>query len=310
MKRRTLLATTVTGMVGLSGCLGSTDPESSGSTTGQTTIAVASASASESGASDASAQEIIGPMHGDDLPPDPDPTDGLPPAFEQMPAERSIDTASYGTVEESGVDVPLAPVEDVYYWYARQEARFVDARSDTAFGNSHIFGAVSSPVNVLDSGSFDDPVDAFEKTDRIVCYCGCPHHLSSMRASDLIRADYENVFIIDEGFWEWHDRTYPMAGGDVGRAPAALVVRGQVAPADAGQTAWARHRPSGQLEATTIERDGSFAMTVRFFGVNARSPIEVETPGYTVEAPLGELTSGLVTGPQSLQSESFRPRLR
>lgn len=32
------------------------------------------------------------------------------------------------------------------------------------------------------------------KDDRIVCYCGCPHHLSSIRGSQLI----------DDGGYELH----------------------------------------------------------------------------------------------------------
>lgn len=51
-----------------------------------------------------------GPKKGDDLPPNP--RDGYPPEFEQQPEERDIDTSSYGTTRESGVNVPLAPIQD------------------------------------------------------------------------------------------------------------------------------------------------------------------------------------------------------
>lgn len=288
MHRRTFLAATATGLTGLAGCVGSTGSapeETASSTPTETSTATATPTATPS--------EQVGPKHGDDLPADPDPTDGYPPKFEQVPTERAIDTESYDRLESG---VVLAPIEDVYYWYARGEARFVDARSQTAYEKSHIFGAVSSPVGGLNDGDPEDPVESFPEEDRIVAYCGCPHHLSSMRAEKLMNEGYENVFVIDEGFWEWHDRDYPMAGGDVGREPAAMTLRGRTDPASAGRTAWARHEPTGQMEAATVRADGTYELTLRFYGVSSRSRVQVETPDYRVEAPLSELASGVITG--------------
>ena len=234
-----------------------------------------------------------GPKKGDDLPADQNPMDGYPPVFDQQPDERNIDTSSYGTVQESGVDVPLAPIKDVYYWYARGEARFVDARGSAAFRDSHVYGAVLSPApNGLQS---DDPVANWPKSDRIVAYCACPHHLSSMRASTLIQEGYENVFVIDEGYREWFANNYPIAGGS-NTLPPLQIIEGRTDPAYAGEKAWARHRASGQREVTNIAEDGSYKLRLTFADVTDTSPIAVETPAYTIEAPLGELTAGLVTG--------------
>jgi rhodanese-related sulfurtransferase len=278
MHRRTFLAATATGLAGAAGCLGSTRSAPEDRTTRTPT---------------GTPVDIDGPMDGDDLPEDDDPTDGYPPEFDRVPDERAIDTDAY---EQMDSGVVLAPIEDAYYWYARREARFVDARSQSAYEKSHLFGAVSSPVGNVGNGDFEDPVEAFPTEDRIVAYCGCPHHLSSMRAEKLMANGYENVYVIDEGFWEWHDREYPLAGDAVDREPAALALRGRTDPASAGETAWARHRPTGQMEATDVRADGTYEMTLRFHGVSARSHVEVETPDYRVEAPLSELTSGVITG--------------
>lgn len=234
-----------------------------------------------------------GPKKGDDLPSDPNPTDGLPPDFDTTPAERNIDTASYDTTRESGVDVPLAPIDDVYYWYARGEARFADARSLTAYQQSHIYGAVLSSAP---DGVPNDPVANWPKDERIVCYCACPHHLSSMRASTLISAGYEEVYVIDEGFREWYARNYPIAGVSANSLAPLRTIEGMTAPTYAGQNAWARHVPSGQREVASIAEDGRYELHLTFADVTDESPITIETPAYTIEAPLGVLTSELVTG--------------
>ncbi|WP_134670369.1 rhodanese-like domain-containing protein [Halorussus marinus] len=264
MHRRTFLAASAATLSSIAGCLSGADSPS-------------------------------GPKHGDDLPSDDDPDDGYPPAFDSTPDERSIDTDAYETTDVEGTAVPLAPIEDTYYWYATGNARFADARSETAYGNAHVYGAVLSPA-AESRRSEDDPVGDWPTDDRIVCYCGCPHHLSSMRAAQLIEDGYENVYVIDEGFREWNDRDYPMAGSDTTRMPDRWVVAGEVSPAAAGGVAWGHHDPTGQMESTDIAPDGSYELHLGFYDVAADSPIRIETPEYTVEGTLAELSSGTIEG--------------
>jgi rhodanese-related sulfurtransferase len=220
-------------------------------------------------------------------------TDGYPPkTFENTPAKREIDTSSFETLEVNGVEVPLAPIEVTHYWYMRHEARFVDARGPTQYENSHILGAA---LSTAPDGGQSDPVDDWPKGDRIVCYCGCPHHLSSLRAANLIQNGYENVYVIDEGFWEWYERGYPMAGTEVKNRPKSYEIRGRTAAKFAGETVWAWHDASGQREAAPIGEGGEYSLHLKFFDVTLDSVIRVETPSYAVEAPLRELTTGPVT---------------
>lgn len=294
MYRRTFLA--ATGLAGVAGCLGSTgsSPEGTATQTDAPTDAPTDEPTDTPGSiNDDESDSSEGPMNGDDLPSDDEPDDGLPPEFDSVPEERSIDTGSY---EELSDGVLLAPIEDVYYWYARREARFVDARSGHEYGKSHVFGAVSSPANKYDQSSFDDPADGFPKDEPVVCYCGCPHHLSGLRASGLVEAGYEEVYVLDDGYWEWQGSEFPVAGDDTDRTPTAMVIRGEADPASAGEAAWARHQPTGQAEATDIRSDGTYEMTLRFHDVSARSPIAIETPDYEVERSLGELTGTVVSG--------------
>lgn len=257
MNRRRYLAAAGAGLAGFAGCLGGP------------------------GENDSSADP------GDD-----DPNDGYPPAFESTPTQRTVTPASFSTATVDGVDVPLAPIDVTHYWYKTGNARFVDARGPEQYDRSHIYGAVLSPAP---DGGTTDPVTDWPKEDRIVCYCGCPHHLSAQRAASLLNNGYERVFVIDEGFWEWKERGYPMAGSNVTAEPAVQSISGQTAPEFIGKMAWAWHEPTGQREAAPIGEDGSYTLELRFADMTADSVIAVETPAYRIEAPLAEMATKTVT---------------
>ena len=276
MKRRTFLASAVA-TTAFAGCLGDSDDG--------TATETADTTATDSASADDYATN-------GEFPPNEDPRNGFPPEFEDVPEERSVDTDAFGTTTQSGVDVPLVPVDVAHHWFRRREARFADARGAEQYDTSHVYGSV---LSTAPDGVENDPVVDWPKDDRIVLYCGCPHHLSGMRAAALIEAGYEEVCAIDEGFWEWHARNYAMAGNDLSATPRGRVIRGRASPESAGETAWARHEPTGQREAATIDADGGYRMTLRFVDVDRDSPIVVETPDYTVEAPLGRLAGSTVT---------------
>jgi rhodanese-related sulfurtransferase len=298
--RRRFLGTAGAAVVaGLAGC------SSDGSTTDATGTSTATGTASSTGtatetgtATDAPEGRMRGPREGEQLPPDPNPDNGYPPEFDVVPEERSLQPSSYETLSretQSGetVQVPLIPIEDAYYMYARRRARFVDARNETGYEVSHIFGAVLSPAP--NGGERSDPVADWGKQEPVVTYCHCPHHLSTMRAAALIENGFQNVYAIDEGFQAWLDRNYPLAGSDTNRDYTVRTVRGRTDAADAGETAWAIHAPTDQVEATEIAEDGSYEMELKFVQVDRNSTITVETPSYTVDAPLGTLTNTTVT---------------
>ena len=199
----------------------------------------------------------------------------------------------YETIQVDGQSVPLAPLADVREWYDSDNARFADARSRTAYEESHIEGAVWSPArNGQENG---DPVESWDEETLVVTYCGCPHHLSSMRAAALLGSGYENVVALDEGFWAWQEEGHPVAGSAADREPTLHVVEGRTAPDFAGGWAWARHDPSDQREVTPIADDGSYALNVRFSGVGPDDPIRVTTPAYELSASIRSLAEGVVS---------------
>ena len=199
----------------------------------------------------------------------------------------------YETKAVEGEQVPLVPIEETYDWYEAESAEFVDARGEGQFRDAHIEGAVWSPAP---DGREDDPVAAWPKDQRIVCYCGCPHHLSSLRASSLLSEGYDAVYVIDEGFGEWLQQEYPVEGERVGERASARVIHGKSDASLAGEPVYATHEPSDQREANVVGDDGSYELTLRFRDVTDDSEIRLEAPDYTVVDTLAALTSDVVRG--------------
>lgn len=231
-----------------------------------------------------------------DLPKDETPTDGIPPAVPGNPSSRNVDTASFDTTSVKGETVPLVPVDVAHYWWLRGAARFADARPPALYDRSHVYGAVESPApGVRYNGC--DPATYWPKEDRVVCYCGCPHHLSSLRASKLISNGYSEVYAIDEGFWAWHRRGYPVAGNRPEWTPTKkYFVHGHTDPRYANESAWITVPSTGESEATGIGADGNYTLDPKFSNVTAETPVVVKTPGYRVHTTLGNATTGVITG--------------
>lgn len=223
----------------------------------------------------------------------PSTADGYAPDSIESPEPMDVDTDAFDRIDVEGESVPLAPIEVTYNWYARREARFADARGEGQYDASHVEGAAWSPAP---DGRADDPAEGWPTDDRIVCYCGCPHHLSSLRASALLSAGYEDVYVIDEGFNAWVDQGHPVVGENVEERASARVIRGRSDASFAGEPVYATHEPSDQREANFVGDDGSYELTLRFRDVTDDSEIRVEAPDYTVVATLAALTADVVTG--------------
>jgi rhodanese-related sulfurtransferase len=299
MKRRALLTSGAVALGTLAGCLGDggdtagTDPATGTGAPTETTSGTADANTPQeigAGGTD-SGGPAASPREATANPGDPNPTDGFPPEPDEVPAAREVDTSSYRSIDVDGEQIALAPIEDVHYWWARQEARIADARGLSQYRESHILGAVPSPVGT----AIDDThVGDWATDERIVCYCGCPHHLSSMRAAELQSVGYEDVSVIDEGFFEWVDQSYPVVGADASNRTSYRIL-GRTRPRYAGEMVMARHVGSDRVEAAPVGRDGSYEVHVRFANVTPDSRLRVTAPDYTVTATLDELTSSVVT---------------
>ncbi|MEO6550048.1 MAG: c-type cytochrome [Ferruginibacter sp.] len=86
----------------------------------------------------------------------------------------------------------------------------LDARSEAAWHQTHIPGAVSVPY-------YEEP-DKFIKdipndSTWVVVYCACPHAASGKVVNTLRRFGYKNTAILDEGVLVWAQRGYPVQFG-------------------------------------------------------------------------------------------------
>lgn len=286
MRRRTLLALAGTGVAAaLAGCTG----QDGTPTDGDGTARAGSAPFEHPGTMDATFAT------NGDYPPDEAPGDGYPPAFDDAPPSPDADPSSFETLSVNGETVRLAPIDVVRAWYRRREARFVDARGPGQYERAHVYGAVLSTAQQESAGG---GIEAWPTGDRAVTYCGCPHHLSSVRAAGLQKAGFSRVFALDDGFGEWANRGYPMDGTQFAQATRQDVsewtLRGTVPARYAGEYAWAA--AGRQYEAAPIRGDGSFTLRLRFADVTGESLVRVATPAYAVERPLAELAAGPIDG--------------
>lgn len=285
MRRRDVLAGAALGLAGLAGCVGGDGR--TGRTPTPTERSEPQAPFEHPGTLDDTF------VTNGDYPTDEDPADGRPPSFSDPPDAPDVDASSLETIDVNGESVRLAPIDVVVAWYRRGEARFVDARGLDQYRHAHVYGSVLSTAQRNSAGG---GIDGWPTDARIVTYCGCPHHLSSIRAAGLQKAGYGDVYALDDGFGEWWGREYPMAGTAFGAEGnpdvAEWTVEGAADPSYAGQYAWAS--AGRQYEAAPIRDDGRFTLTLAFTDVDAETPVRVTTPAYAVTRPLGDLASGVL----------------
>lgn len=83
-----------------------------------------------------------------------------------------------------------------------------DARAPSDYIVKHIAGAISVPF--YDAQLY---VDKLPKDVTLVAYCGCPHAASGALADSLSRNGFTQVKVLDEGYFVWVERGYPVHDG-------------------------------------------------------------------------------------------------
>lgn len=92
---------------------------------------------------------------------------------------------------------------------AGQALVIIDARAASDYLVQHIAGSVSVPYYDLERAAAELPRDRF-----IIAYCGCPHAASGRAIDSLREAGFTQLAVLDEGFYVWRDRGYPLNQGD------------------------------------------------------------------------------------------------
>ena len=215
-----------------------------------------------------------------------DPEDDDEPRFEF----ESVSTAISTDREYDGHRIPYIAVEDAYEVWEADEARFVDTRSVSAFAHQHIEGAVASPAP--DGLEENDPLEAIPADEPVIVYCPCPYSLSEMRGASLLDDGYETVAGLDEGFPAWIDAGYPTASSDEDDQTAT--VTGSVDAEHEGTLVSVSAVDSDRAAFGYVGPDGHYEVGLGGLGDTER--IVLETPTYTLEGSVPDLTSGPIAG--------------
>jgi len=86
----------------------------------------------------------------------------------------------------------------------------LDTRTSSEWHNAHIPGAIPIPYYI----SEDKVANGLPNDDTwIIAYCSCPHAASDKIINMLRKKGYKNTAVIDEGFFNWINASYPIIGG-------------------------------------------------------------------------------------------------
>ena len=89
-----------------------------------------------------------------------------------------------------------------------QSLVLIDARPTADYLQSHLAGALSIPFYDIETYIDQLPRDFF-----VITYCGCPHAVSGQAADALLAAGFQNVAVLDEGYYFWADQGWPLENG-------------------------------------------------------------------------------------------------
>ncbi len=144
-------------------------------------------------------------------PVDMDPPPPFTPQVDQTPLHPEGEDPDFVLREDRFV-----PAQQVYdALLAERKMTIIDARPAADYVDEHIAGAISLPFYDVDA--YADQLDPSVFT---LTYCGCPHAVSGQAADALIARGFQQVAIIDEGFYEWRDTfNFPTASGELLFAP-------------------------------------------------------------------------------------------
>lgn len=124
------------------------------------------------------------------------------------PTKKTPLTAS-GARANNPANFPRISIEDAQKLFAKDQAVFIDVRSNEQYTLGHIKGALSIPGSQLIRRFSEVPPG---KT--IITYCACSAEQSSGRAAaDLIAHGVKNVFALKGGWNDWKNDGHPTAVG-------------------------------------------------------------------------------------------------
>ena len=164
---------------------------------------------------------------------------------------------------------------------------FLDVRGTSAYTEEHIKGALDTPLMMLRQGKLPE----LDKKAMVATYCGCPHAMAEDAANLLVAAGFTNVVVLDDGFYAWKDRGYPVEKAKVTKELRRYNLEGLVADKSlAGGKIEVVEPVTGQREIATIAADGSFVLHLPYYGKAAGDELVFSAGGRTWKRPLRDAT--------------------
>ena len=106
-------------------------------------------------------------------------------------------------------EAKFVPVDDVHAAIeAGETVILLDARAHGDYLDGHLAGAISMPFYLL-----ADYIDQFPRDIWIIAYCGCPHAVSGRAWEAFAALGFEKIAVLDEGYYVWLERGYPVRVG-------------------------------------------------------------------------------------------------
>jgi rhodanese-related sulfurtransferase len=104
----------------------------------------------------------------------------------------------------------LIDPQDAYEMVQSGEATLVDVRSEDAYAQAHLAGAMLVPLTRI--GENVERLAAQGRT--IITYCSCPNEETSLAAADrLIAGGFDDVLVLRGGIRGWAGEGLPMRTG-------------------------------------------------------------------------------------------------
>lgn len=104
---------------------------------------------------------------------------------------------------EEGVDANVAEIVELYN---AATAIFIDSRSEDAFKEGHIPGAISIPYKAIEEGEHPEAIDQLPNDQLLVIYCdGADCHASQVVFDKLEELGFakENMKVFSGGWVDW-----------------------------------------------------------------------------------------------------------
>lgn len=124
-------------------------------------------------------------------------------------SDRNVPVGEFQMEEVNGKSVTMVPLSAAHYWYNTHSARFLDARSESEYAEGRIEGALYSPNP---TGHSDDKLDVIPKDERLLVYCRT-NNRAGTRASTLLDAGRDGVYVLESGFGSWDSAGYQTEQG-------------------------------------------------------------------------------------------------